>query len=106
MLPSAGLMPPFLTCPLPYSHRHALEDMPPEDIELPPEAPAARTRDNRRRLMPPSGAAESESHHDGHKKAAVAHVTPMDPLQFVTYSGGLGECQQDSISSRHFSYPF
>ena len=73
------------------SRRHALEDMPPEDIELPPEAPVARTRDNRRRLMPPpAAAAESESHHDGHKKASVAHVTPMDPLQYVTYSGGLG----------------
>ena len=79
--------------------RHALEDMPPEDIEIPPEAPPVHTRDNRRRLvlapdMPPAeceGKDQGHGHHGG-SKVEDKTVIRMDPLQYVTYSGGLGEC--------------
>ena len=87
---SPKLPPTTLT---PY-HRHALEDMPPEDVELPPESPTARTRDNRRRLALASDMPLADGGDSGGSKAHHGHgskVQLMDPLQYVTYSGGLGE---------------
>ena len=76
--------------------RHLLEDMPPGDIEIPREPPVVRTRDNRRRLALTPVLPLEEPHQHGKGKGrgtveAVSEVVLMDPLQYVTYSGGLCE---------------
>ena len=71
--------------------------MPPEDIEIPRETPIVRTRDTCRRLVLAPDLALGAEEEDyqvraSRREGAETTVTLMDPLQYITYSGGLGEC--------------